>query len=68
MEKKIVTVVGATGIQGGSVIDVLLKDDKYHIRAITRNCETQSAKDLAAKGVEVVQATTNDVSSLTAAF
>ncbi|KAL7800677.1 hypothetical protein V8C43DRAFT_313308 [Trichoderma afarasin] len=68
MEKKIVTVVGATGIQGGSVIDVLLKDDKYHIRAVTRNCESQSAKDLTAQGVEVVQATTDDVSSLTVAF
>ncbi|UKZ76897.1 hypothetical protein TrVFT333_004612 [Trichoderma virens FT-333] len=68
MAKKIVTVVGATGIQGGSVIDILVKDDKYRIRAVTRNCQSQSAKDLVARGVEVVQATTNDVSSLTAAF
>ncbi|KAK4060786.1 uncharacterized protein Triagg1_10629 [Trichoderma aggressivum f. europaeum] len=68
MEKNIVTVVGATGIQGGSVIDVLLKDDTFHIRAITRNSQSQSAKDLAAKGVELIQSTTNDVSSLTAAF
>ncbi|KAL7952562.1 hypothetical protein V8C34DRAFT_322905 [Trichoderma compactum] len=45
-----------------------LEHSSSTLRAVTRNCQSQSAKGLAAKGVGIVQATTNDVSSLTAAF
>ncbi|KAL6909293.1 hypothetical protein GGI43DRAFT_429870 [Trichoderma evansii] len=65
MARKIVTVVGATGVQGGSIIDILLNN---HVRAVTRSLESQSAKILAARGVEVVQATTDDILSLKDAF
>ncbi|KAM0482515.1 hypothetical protein ACHAPX_003034 [Trichoderma viride] len=68
MAKKIITVVGATGVQGGSIIGALLSDDRYDIRAVTRNVESQPARALAARGVEVVQATTDDILSLTDAF
>lgn len=68
MARRILTVVGATGVQGGSIIDTLLNDDRYHIRAVTRSVESQPAKALAARGVEVVQATTDDILSLTHAF
>lgn len=68
MARKIVTVVGATGVQGGSIIDIFLNNDRYHIRAVTRSLQSQSAKALAARGVEVVQATTDDILSLTDAF
>ena len=68
MSGNIISVVGATGVQGGSVINALLKDGIYSIRAITRNPESNAAKALASKGVSVVTADLNDVESLTAAF
>jgi len=57
--KNIITVFGATGLQGGSVIRSLLKDPKtaakYHIRAVTRYPSNPVAQKLKAEGVEVVQ-------------
>lgn len=55
-------------MQGGSVIDALLKDSNFSIRAITRNPSSDAAKLLATKGVEVVKADVNDLASLTSAF
>jgi uncharacterized protein YbjT (DUF2867 family) len=37
MEKKIIAVVGATGQQGKGVINALIKDGTFNVRAITRN-------------------------------
>jgi len=68
MAKKVISVVGATGVQGRSVIDALLKDKEYAIRAITRNPQSEKAKALAALGVEVAQADLNDLDSLIKAF
>jgi len=68
MSNKIVSVIGATGVQGGSVINALLEDGTYTIRAITRNPNSDAAKTLTSKGVEVVAADINDVSSLISAF
>src|SRR5436309_2780107 len=68
MTQKIISVVGATGVQGRSVIDALLKDGTYSIRAITRNPDSNTAKTLASQGVQVVKADANDVASLTEAF
>jgi NmrA-like family len=68
MSSKIISVVGATGSQGGSVINALLKEGIYKIRAITRNPDSDAAKALTALGVEVVKADINDLASLTAAF
>lgn len=65
---KIVTVVGATGSQGGSVVQALLEDSSYSIRAITRNSKSDAAKSLASKGVEVVEADINNPESLQTAF
>lgn len=52
----ILAVFGATGQQGGSVINYVLNDpelsQKYKIRAITRDANTEKAKQLR---VEVVQ-------------
>lgn len=54
---KIITVFGATGNQGGSVISNLLNDAQlskdFKIRAITRDTSKPAAQDLAAKGVEL---------------
>ncbi|KAH7111504.1 hypothetical protein B0J13DRAFT_534353 [Dactylonectria estremocensis] len=57
--KKIITVFGATGQQGGSVVDIFLNDPKlkneWSVRAVTRDITKESAKKLAAQGAEVVQ-------------
>ncbi|KAL4961349.1 uncharacterized protein BDV14DRAFT_203916 [Aspergillus stella-maris] len=45
---RIITVFGATGLQGGSVTRHLSTLNKYTIRAITRNASSTSAKTLAA--------------------
>lgn len=51
----LVVVVGATGIQGGSVIQALSESDKpYRIRGFTRDVSKQAAQDLSKKGVEMV--------------
>ena len=68
MAKKLLTVVGGTGIQGGSVINAALKDGTYRLRAITRNPTSDKAEKLRAQGVEVVQADIGDEQSLVAAF
>jgi len=44
MSKKIIAVVGATGRQGGGMIDVLLKDGTFAVRAITRDTGSDKAK------------------------
>ena len=65
---KLLTVVGATGTQGRSLIDVALKEGQYKIRGLTRKPSSEKAKDLASKGVEIVQADINDGASLVKAF
>ncbi|KAH7158287.1 hypothetical protein DER46DRAFT_487617, partial [Fusarium sp. MPI-SDFR-AT-0072] len=65
---KLVSVIGATGIQGGSVIKALLNENSYTLRAITRDKTSAAAKSLLKKGIEVVEANLNDISSLEAAF
>ncbi|KAM5341361.1 hypothetical protein ACJ41O_014392 [Fusarium nematophilum] len=60
---KILTVFGATGNQGGSVVKAILNDPalsrEFKIRGITRDVSKPAAKDLASKGVELVSADMN---------
>ncbi|KIY52518.1 nmrA-family protein [Fistulina hepatica ATCC 64428] len=59
--KKLILVICATGAQGVSVIDALLKEPTpYAVRALTRDPSNQRAKDLAAKGVELFQGRFDD--------
>jgi len=51
-----VLVAGATGKQGGSVVDWLLRDGNYRVRAITRDMKSECAKKLQDRGCELVQA------------
>lgn len=68
-QRKLVTIIGATGTQGGSAIKHLLDhSSEYAIRAVTRNCNSTASKSLIARGVEVVQADLRDTGSLTEAF
>ncbi|KAL4899368.1 hypothetical protein BDW74DRAFT_115790 [Aspergillus multicolor] len=72
MAKKTIVVVGATGQQGGSVISAILSSptlsNEYTIRGTTRDPKKPAAQDLINKGVEIVPADINDLSSLVAAF
>ena len=56
--KKILVVFGATGNQGGSVINSILGDAKasaeFQLRGITRDPSAARAKALSDKGVECV--------------
>jgi hypothetical protein len=67
-DKKTIVVLGATGNQGGSVVNPFLKDDDWNVRAITRNTSSEKTKKLASRGAEVVTADLNDRESLEAAF
>jgi uncharacterized protein YbjT (DUF2867 family) len=55
-QKPIISVVGATSKQGRSVALALLKSNRYRVRALTRNRESEEARGLAALGAEVVVA------------
>jgi len=66
--KKVITVVGATGNQGGGLVRALLQDTNFTIRAITRDVNSQSATELKLMGVEVVRADLDDIRSLENAF
>ncbi|TXC00271.1 hypothetical protein FocTR4_00013678 [Fusarium oxysporum f. sp. cubense] len=65
---KILTVFGATGNQGGSIIRAVLADavlsKDYKIRGITRDASKPAAKALVEKGVEVISADMNSKASL----
>lgn len=69
-DKKIIAVIGATGAQGGGLVNSILNDPNsgYISRAITRNADSDKAKELSKKGVEVVQADLDDFESLKKAF
>lgn len=63
MEKKLIAVVGATGLQGKGVVSALINEGTFNVRAITRNPDKY-----AGKAHEVVKGDLTDVRSLTAAF
>lgn len=63
MEKKIILVFGATGHQGGAVVQALMKSD-FVIRAVTRDPAQPKSQALAAQGVELVKADYADEESL----
>jgi uncharacterized protein YbjT (DUF2867 family) len=58
---KSIVIFGATGAQGGSVLNHLLKSDRpYRITAVTRDPSKASSKAIAAKGVNVIKAELGD--------
>jgi uncharacterized protein YbjT (DUF2867 family) len=64
--KKIITVFGATGAQGGGLVRSILKDKdgEFAVRAVTRDINSDKAKQLAALGAEVVAADVDDATSV----
>ena len=59
MGKRIVTVLGSTGAQGGGVVRALLDQQDWQVRAITRDSRSQAAQRLAELGCEIVEADLN---------
>lgn len=58
IQKKIITVFGATGNQGGSVINTILShpelSKQFDLRGVSRNLSSDKAIKLKAKGVDMV--------------
>jgi len=69
-DRKIITVVGATGAQGSGLVRAILNDagGGFSVRALTRNPGSDKAKELAKLGAEVVPADVGDEESLRRAF
>lgn len=67
-DQKLIVVLGATGNQGSSVVNTFLQDTAWRVRGLTRNPSSAKAKALSTRGVEVVQADMDDISSLSIAF
>lgn len=69
-EKKIITVFGATGAQGGGVARAILqdKDSEFVVRAVTRDASSDKARELAELGADVVVADIDDAQSVSHAL
>ena len=69
-DKKIIAVVGATGAQGSGLVRAILADPNggFAARAITRDVNSDKAKELAKLGAEVVAGDVDDAESLKKAF
>lgn len=63
MEKKIIAVIGATGSQGKGVVNAILKNGTFKVRAVTRNPDKYTGK-----ADEVVKGDLTDLPLLTEAF
>lgn len=63
MADKTILITGATGQQGGAVADALIGKG-FKLRGLTRKPDSDNAKALSAKGVEIVQGDLNDEASL----
>ena len=68
--RKRIAVVGATGAQGGGLVRALVRDasSEFVVRALTRDTQSQKAREVAASGVEVMAADLDDIASMTRAF
>jgi uncharacterized protein YbjT (DUF2867 family) len=68
--KKIIAVLGATGAQGGGLVRAITSDknSEFTARAVTRDVNSDKAKELAKLGAEVVAADVDDVESLKRVF
>lgn len=69
-DRKVIAVVGATGAQGGGLVQAILADPsgEFAVRAITRDLGSEKARALARLGAEVVAADLHDPASVERAF
>jgi len=66
-QKPIILVAGAAGLQGGAVVTALLAKGNFAIRAIVRDKNSEASQALAAKNIELVETTFDDLDGLTKA-
>lgn len=69
-DTKLITVVGASGTQGGGLVRAILDDPEggFTARAVTRHPDSEKAQALAELGVEVVGGDADRAGGLDAAF
>lgn len=69
-DKKIIAVMGATGAQGGGLVRAMLKEagGEFVPRALTRNVDSDKAKELKKLGAEVMSVSVDDPESIKRAF
>lgn len=65
-EKKLITVFGATGAQGGGLAHAILNDPNspFKVRAVTRATHSDKARELAALGAEIFEGDVDDPASI----
>jgi uncharacterized protein YbjT (DUF2867 family) len=65
-QKKLITVFGATGAQGGGLAKAILNDStsEFTVRAITRDPKSEKAMELSRMGAEVVAGDIDDLESV----
>jgi uncharacterized protein YbjT (DUF2867 family) len=70
MAKKIITVFGATGAQGGGLVRSILNDpnSEFSVLAVSRDPESEKAKELRNLGAEVIAGDVDDKASVTKAL
>ena len=66
MQKKIITVFGATGAQGGGLCHAILNDaaSEFSVRAVVRDPNSDKAKALKAAGAELAKGDIDDKNSV----
>jgi len=69
-EKKVIAVMGGTGMQGGSLVKAILADplQEFGCRVVTRKPHSPKATELGRKGCQVVYGNLDDIESLKRAF
>lgn len=66
--RPMLVICGATGQQGGAVVDRLAAQDRWRLRALSRDPDGGPARRIRERGIEVVAADLADADSLRAAF
>ena len=68
--RRLVTIVGATGAQGGAVLRALLGNNEYRIRGLTRDVNSDKAKAVQqlSDEIEMVQCDLNSTDDVQRAF
>ncbi|MBF9134391.1 NmrA/HSCARG family protein [Plantactinospora sp. S1510] len=64
----VILVIGATGNQGGAVVDALLRTGAWTVRALTRDPAGRAARALAKRGVTIAAGDMDDAGSLKGAI
>lgn len=64
--KKLIVIFGATGAQGGGLSRAILNDPKseFSVRAVTRNVNSEKAKELARSGAELFSGDIDNAASV----